>query len=283
VRPGDRKAPQIGAPLIVPRAEAWGALQPVLRPGDRPGLPVTDVRSGPPGSAGQSAGPPGFAPEPKLIHEPGGDIARELVHPSHTIYENLYRVLPDESWYAPTVSPSQPVQFEFDTFVVPPGMHLWLRDYEFTIFRQSGIDAGDYMPAEEGRFSGVMGFDVNFTGKRLSNLLYQLDPVPTLAARPTYQPPPGNRAVPDQFDTSAAQSFAANASPGTSLLPVRRFVQGAREAPFTLIAREGDTVSLNVVIFRPVPTPLATIQGRSAGFLMHSQVSLALIERLRPR
>lgn len=275
MRPGDRKGPQLGAPLIVPRGDAFAALRGLPAPGDH--------RSGPPGTSGQSAGPPGFAPEPNLVHEPAGDIGRELVHPSFTIYEQLYRVLPEEAWFAPTVSPSQPVQFEFDTFVVPDGMHLWLRDYEFTVFRQSGLDAGDIIPAEEGRFSGVMGFDVNFTGKRLSNLLYQLDPVPVLASRPTYQPPPGGRASPAQFDTAAAQSFAANASPGLSLLPVRRFVQGARDAPFTLIAREGETISLNVVIFRPVPSPILTIQGRSAGFLLHSQVSLALIERLRPR
>lgn len=258
------------------------------RPGDPVVIPSAGVRSAleqqmkEQGTAGQSAAPPGFAPQPTLIHEPGGDVVRELVHPAFTIFDQMYRVLPEGTWFDPSVSPQKPVQFELGAFTVPPGTNLWLFDYEFTVFRQSGIDPADIVPAEEGRFSGVLGFDLNFSGRRMTNLMYQLDPVAVQISRPTFQPAVGQRAVAAQFNVAASQNFASNASPGLSLLPVTSRRQGARDAPFTLVAGEGDRVSLNAVIFRPVPSPIVTIQGRSAGFLLHTNVSQALMNRLRP-
>lgn len=234
--------------------------------------------------AGQSAGPPGFGGEPGLIHEPGGDVLRRLVHPdAFTTFEQLYRALPEDSWFSPLTTPSRPVQFELGSFTVPQNQHLYVYDYEFSVLRLSGVDAGDYVKSEDYRFSGVLGFDINFSGRRLSNLLYQLDPVPILASRPTYEPPIGARATPAQFDRSVAQSFAANASPGTSLLPMRPQRQGARDMPFTLVAKQNDRVSLNCVIFKQIKSPVAAIEGRVAGFLLHTQASNALINRLRPR
>lgn len=233
---------------------------------------------------GQSAGPPGFGGEPTLIHEPGGDLIRRLVHPdAFTTFEQLYRSLPEDSWFSPLTRPSRPVQFELGSFTVPQNQHLYIYDYEFSVLRLSGVDAGDYVKAEDYRFSGVLGFDLNLSGRRLSNLLYQLDPVPTLASRPTYEPPIGARAVPAQFDRSVAQSFAANASPGTSLLPATPKRQGPRDTAFTLVAKQNDRVSLNCVIFKTITTPVAAIEGRVAGFLLHTQASNALINRLRPR
>jgi len=272
MRPGDpkRAGTMPGAPLAFPSGAVRAAMAMV------PGMPKTTV--------GQSAGPPGFAPEPELVHQPGGDIVNQLVHPdAWTIYEQLYRVLPDGSWFDPNISPSNPIQFEIGAFTVPSNCDLWLFDYEFTVFRQSGTDPGDIVPAEEGRFSGVMGFDINFSGRRLSSLLFQIDPVPVQTLQPTFQPPIGARASSSQFDSSATQSFASTAGQGQSLLPVTSRRYGPRDAPWTLVAHQGDRVSLNVVIFKPLPTPVATIQGRSAGYLLHTNASASLIARLRPR
>lgn len=232
---------------------------------------------------GQSAGPPGLGAEPILQHTPGGDIVQGVVHPAWSIIERLFRALPEESWFDPNVSPSSPVQFELGSFTVPANQEFWLFDYEFSVYRQSGIDPGDMVRAEDGRFSGVMGFDLTFGGRRLSDLLYQLDPVSVTLQRQSFDPPIGQRARQDQFDRAAAQSFASTASPGTSLLPVRPNVQGARHAPFTLIAGQGTRVSLSVVIFKTVQTPIVTIQGTMGGFLIHTQVSQSLLNRIRPR
>jgi hypothetical protein len=63
---------------------------------------------------------------------------------------------------------------------------------------------------------------------------------------------------------------------------VRSAVMGARGAPFAFVARENDRVSLNVVIFRPIPSPITAIMGRSAGYLLHSTISNTIMDRIRP-
>ena len=266
-------------PFVLPRAQAVQAL--------RLGQPKNGVLVGTRDpNTGQSSGPPGQGPEPFLFHEPGGATVDDLLHPAFQMVDHLFRALPEDSWFDPNVSPSRPIQMELGVFTVPKGTAFWMFDYEFRIFRMSGVDPGDFIPAEDGRFGGVMGFDLNFSGRRMSDLLFQLDPVSVLTQRPTFELFPfriGDIASSAQFNRSAAQSFAANASPGLSLLPVQLQRYGPRNGPFTLIAPEGTQVSLNCVIFKPVPSPLATIQGSTRGYLIHTQVSSELINRVRPR
>jgi hypothetical protein len=230
---------------------------------------------------GQEAGPPGLEQEPGYVHEPGGDFLNLLLHPQINIFEELYRVLPDDAWFQPTVSPTQPVQFELGSFTVPQSQQLWIYDYEFSLYRMSGSDPGDYVKAEAGRGSGQIGFDVTINGRRLSHLLYQLDPNPVPITRQSFNPQ--NQTTAADFSRAAVGSFASTASPGLSLLPVRRAVQGAEGAPFTLIAQQGDKVALSCVIFRRILFPIATIEGRHAGFLLQTNLAETLINRLRPR
>jgi hypothetical protein len=232
---------------------------------------------------GQDVGVPGTDPfrEPALVHEPGGDFIRELLHPQLVIFEELYRVLPDDAWFQPTVSPAQPIQFELGSFTVPNGQQLWVYDYEFSVFRLSGMDAGDFVKAEAGRFAGVLGFDITVNGRRPAHLLYQLDPIPVPVTRQSFDPQ--NQSVAASFTRSSFNSFAANASPALSLLPVRRAVQGAEGAPFTLVAQQGDKVALSCVIFKQVKSPIATIEARHAGFLLQTNLAETLINRMRPR
>jgi hypothetical protein len=212
----------------------------------------------------------------------------------------MYRTLPDDGWYSPTVRPSKPVQFELGAFKVPQGVHLWLMGYEFSVYRQSGVDAGDFIKAEDDRFTGVMGFDLTLDGNRPASLLFQLDPVAVQATRQQFEPAltsgRGQRAIPGQpsnvasgavtaqFNRSSANSFASTAGAGTALLPARsRRVGPNAPAPFTYVARESVTVALGCVIFRPVPSPLAFIQGEITGYLLQSNASEALLARMRPR
>jgi hypothetical protein len=225
---------------------------------------------------------PGLA-QVGLFHEPGTNVAREFQHPSFTTFEEMYRALPEDSWFDPQVSPSRPVQFQLGAFKVPRDQFLWIYDYEFKIYRQSGLDPGDMVPAEAGRFNGNLGFDVTLSGRRVSHLLYQLDPVPVQLNPQTFDRPAGQAANVAQFNRSTAQSFAATASPGLSLLPVRRERQGSTVSPFTMIARPNDSLGLSVVIFRTITSPITAIEGRAMGYLISSAVGNALIERLRPR
>lgn len=237
------------------------------------------------GLVGQEAGPPGLGAEPALTHEPGGDIVRDLQHPAFTTIERLFRKLPEGAWFAPGVSPTNPVQFEVGSFTVPPNQAFWLFDYQFTVMRPSGIDPFDWQAAAPGRFGGFMGFDLTVDGIRSSDLAYELNPSAVAPVRTAFFPPVSDPrlAPPEEFNLAQTNAFASTASAGTSLLPVRPNVQGARGEPFTIIVNAGGVVSLSCVIFRPISSPLSAVQGRVAGYLIHEQTSSALVQRLRPR
>lgn len=234
------------------------------------------------GLAGQQAGPPGFGPEPIVVQQPGGDILNRIQHPGFDVLERLFRVLPEQAWFGAGVNPKRPLKFEFGSFTVPSNSFFLLMDYEFTPLRQSGIDPYDFSYAEDGRFSGFMGFDITVSGRRLSNLFYQLDPAPVTFQRSSFDAPIGPRGQ-RAFNSAAANSYGSVSGEGTSLLPVRRNVQGARGLPFTLLAGPNSTVALSCVIFRRVTAPLAGIQATMSGYTIHANAAQALIERVRPR
>ncbi len=231
--------------------------------------------------AGQGAPPP-------VLNLAGGEVLTKFQNPAFTTFDQEYRVLPDESWYDPNVSPTRPLQFEIGSFQVPNGQALWIMDYEFTPYRMSGFDPGDMVPAEDGRFASIMGFDYLVTNKRTKQILFQLDPNAITLARTAYQQvqnnQPTQRASPDAFNKAASNSFAAASSQGLSLLPtIHRGRQGVLKAPFTIVIRENDRAALNCVIWRTIPTPLGALSGRHMGFLVQTQLSDALINNLRPR
>lgn len=244
---------------------------------------------------GQQAGVPGMGDAPALYHEPGASVlAKKLLHPAFQIVEREYRALPEQGWFTPEVNPKRPIEFQLGAFEVPRNQTLWLTDYQFQVFRPSGIDPGDFVVAAPGRFSNQMGFDISARGKRQSNISYQLDPQPVFVGRPEFQPainPPsgggfahgGGGGAADPFNNAAARTFGSTASPGTSLLPRRPNVQGPRGGPFTFVVGEGAAVSLNVVIFNALTSPIAAIGGRLAGYLLHTNLSSALLQRVRPR
>lgn len=237
------------------------------------------------GLAGQQAGPPGFGPEPITVQQPGGDLLNKIQHPAFDTFEHLFRVLPEEGWFSPSVSPRRPIKFEFGSFTVPESSFFLLTDYEFTPLRQSGVDPYDFVYAEDGRFSGFMGFDITVSGRRMSNLFYQLDPAPVSFQKSSFDfiqnTPTGRRSA--AFNASASNSFASVSGVGTSLLPVRPTVQGSRGMPFTLLAGPGSSVALSCVIFRRITAPLAGVQATMSGYTIHQNSALSLLERIRPR
>lgn len=225
---------------------------------------------------GQEGGPPGFGSQAceqsQLVHQPGADIVNRLQHPVFRTFEHAPKKLPEASWVAPTVSSARPIFFNITPdYKVPHGQHLWLMDYEFIVYRLSGVDASDWVRLEEGRLQGSMGFDISVNGKRSSDLFYQLQPSPV-----EFTPTLGRVA-------NASTAAATSIGPGTSLLPLRPNVQGARNAPFTIIVEQGQTVKLLGGIFRPLGITPAAVEGRIAGYLLSVTVSEALQQRMRPR
>lgn len=256
---------------VVPRHAALGVLHRALA------RPVSaNAQQGPDTSYQPTAGPPGLGPAPLAIHEPGGDIIRQLQHPALPTVERLFRVAPNAGMFNPNLSPSRTLSFELGAFKVPQSYAFWLMDYRFSVLRLSGVDPGDYFEAEEGRFSGSMGFDLTVDGRRFGDLEYHLDPRPIEFGAPAAHG--RGSAATQQFS-----QFATASGVGLSLLPVRPHVQGPRHAPFSIIADGPSIVTLSCVVFRTIHTPIAAVQADVSGYLTHSNVSKALLARLRPQ
>ena len=274
--------------LLVPRAVAMDALT-------RQSPAAASQQSAWPSGTGRApAGMVGELPQgvgPVAAHAAGGQVQQNAVHPEYKIVDQLFSVLPEEGWFNPNVSPSSPVQFEVGSYAVAPGQHFWMMDYEFQVWVQSGIDAGDSQPATSGRFSAVMGFDLTFSGRRLATLRYELDPHPVATTKTSVEQTGITRFInadlavrpSSDYNTAAYNQFAAATGAGLSLLPVTDRVMGARNQPFTLIAQEGDRVTLSCAIFHPVPAPITAISARVGGFQLGKAVSEAIIQRMRPR
>jgi len=236
------------------------------------------------GAAGQSAAPPGMGAPPQLGHTPGGDLVEAVQHPAFTTVEYFFRALPEDAWSNIGLNPQNPIKFELGAFQVPKEQIFLLMDYEFVALQQSGVDPYDFQQADPYRFSGFMGFDVRVGARRMGNLFYQLDPAPVQFSRPSFDRPAGTRRGGSaEFNRAAANAFGSVAGEGSSLLPVRSNVQGARGLPFTMIGQGGDQVSLSVVIFRRITAALAGIQGSVSGYTIHQNTASALLNRIRPR
>lgn len=254
-----------------------------------PPAPTRPTTLSPQAGAALQAGRPGAATSMSFnAHRfvmAGGQLNADILHPTATPFEQLYRRLPEEGMFAPSVTPSNPFTFELGAFVVPDRMSLLIFDLRPDIYRFSGVDAGDYLPIESRRFGSIMGFDITIDQKRQGNTAFQIDPV---AIQRTSQQafnsqntvhPTVNQG---QFEIGRSNQFANVAGVGTALLPQRPTRFGALSIPFTLFARSKQTVQVRCVVFRPIPSPIAFIEYDLAGILVPEQWTNNMIEAVKP-
>lgn len=251
-------------------------------------LPANPARQGEEahraGTLGRDAGPPSLGPQAELVRQPGGEVVTKLLHPGFITFERIFETLPEDGMFSPEVSPGNPFQFTVGAYQVPEDMKLWLVDYHFTVLLQDGLMPGQYRIAEDGRFQGVLGFDLNVAGQREGDIAYQLDPVPIQVTQQQFeQPVTRRRTTSAQFVRAAAGSFAATSSQGSSLMPARRSVQGPDSRSWAWIIDAERTLAVQCVIFRRLRVPIAGVYARVAGHLLHSQLSDTLENRIRPR
>ena len=218
-------------------------------------------------------------------HEPGGLAVAGMVNPSIQIMKWGWRVLPEESFFSNAVTPQSPLQFELGSFQVPKSVELWLFDYETSVYRFSGLDPADWIKAEVGRFSGVMGFDLTINSQtRPGNVRFEIDPHNISGQKQMFSNvASGGLATVADFNRAAANSFAATASPGLALFPPSRDRLGPRNGPFTYVIPETMSVALSCVIFRPITSPIACIEGIVAGYLVDRMVSQQIQRETIPR
>ncbi len=237
-----------------------------------------------------------------------GGALQALVMDDATVipFERLYRRLPEDGMFSAGVSPNRPFTFELGAFRVPNNYSLLLFDLRPDIYRLSGVDAGDFVPVEARRFGSIMGFDVNVDQQRSRmDLKFELDPIQiqtnrqafTAQATPLNQQAAlarpsssdvsfvtaGPQATPQSvYNISASNSFANAAGVGSSLMPQRPRRPGALGIPFTMIVRATQTVQVQCVIFRRLPSPIAFIEYDISGLLVPSRWESALMACSRP-
>lgn len=174
--------------------------------------------------------------------------------------------LPDERMYDPGLSSTRPFTFNVAVYRVPENMALMVLGYEFGASRVGGVDPSDIVPLESGRMKHSWIWDLNVSGDRVSrDVSYGIIPTPI---------------VQNGAGTGLPQSLEANVFAGTdarltqnasgaglSGLPFDGRAYGPEDAPFTLIAQQGQYVAIRCSINRPLSVPLAEITGRFDGYL----------------
>lgn len=246
---------------------------------------------------------------PPRVVQAGGQAAADLLHPAFLPFEALFRKFPAEGVY--TATPQSNFVLELGAFNVPQQMVFALTNYRFDLYRFSGAVAGDWVPVEERRLSGCIGYDVTTSAARNANLTFQLQPTPPIPAQQAYAPqrtagviaagaefnanmPPqiGNPLFPpsggpvgasvNDFANARATQIAAPGSGALSTLPQRHERYGALDLPFTLFVRERQFVQFRAIVFRPVPIPLAFFEVDVTGFLIPANVADSLLAGLAP-
>lgn len=191
---------------------------------------------------GLGAAPP--QPEPAAAFNPvsisrvvqaGGELAARFMHPTFLPFEKLFRKFPQQGVFEAT--PQKNFVMELGAFRVPQQMAFALVDYRFDLYRLSGAAAGDWVPLENRRLSGQIGYDVLIADYRKANLSYELDPTEILAPKEASESmlSPGiiaagaefNDNQPPQINGAPFYPFAAPPTPG-SLDPAGYFSNPAR-------------------------------------------------------
>lgn len=223
----------------------------------------------------------------------GGAFQNQLVHPEIIPFERLYRILPDEGMFLEQVTPEQPFTATLGSFRVPGRQTLIVTDFRPDIYRFSGVSAGDTVPVEARRFGSIMGYDITIDGRHPGNLEMQIDPVlitqpqvfaqiqglnvENFALLASMGVPPFAR-----YDAAASTSFGSTAGAGQSLLPQRPTRYGPLSMPFSLYVKSDSIIEVRVVIFHPIPSPIAWIEADLAGMLVPSLWIESLTECAKP-
>jgi len=164
------------------------------------------------------------------VLQAGGELAARFMHPTFLPFEKLFRKFPQQGVF--TATPQNNFVLELGSFRVPQQMAFALVDYRFDLYRLSGAAAGDWVPLEERRLSGQIGYDVLIADYRKANLTYELDPTEIQATKEASEQPPSagiiaagaefNNNQPPQIGGPPAYPFAPFPTPA-SLDPAGTF------------------------------------------------------------
>lgn len=223
-----------------------------------------------PGSWPTSANAGQPQPTVTLTAPPMGSLYTHILHPIFgSVWERMYRTQPNASFHTPTRSPQNPYKATIGSFEVPRGQALIIQEVGFSAAKPSGTTASDTIPLEPERGATLWGFDITVDEKRERQTEYELDPVPA-ADSTSSSFVPGSRRTPSAtfFNRNRASQFGLAVGSGKGTLPFRPGRYGPKTGPFTIQVPAGSTVQVSVVIFRPIPFPLAYVQADLSGYFL---------------
>lgn len=232
---------------------------------------LTALRQRTPAQPGRLDSAPGTSPQspdrPQTVSVPPmGQIYNEIQPAIYQSFERHFRKAPDPNFYV-----ALPGGFSFELGLIEPQRDqvLLVTNYKISAARLAGIAAGDTIPVEPERFSTCWGFDLTVGGTRSRNCTYELDPQPIAVGQQAAVGPPSGRTGPPAFYArQRANAYSQRSGAGRSLLPFRAERYGSPSGPFTIVAKDGASVSVRCAIFKPIPVPLAYVEVRLSGYLL---------------
>jgi hypothetical protein len=215
-----------------------------------------------------------------------GALSERITHPTFQFFEQIWRRLPEQGIHSTTVTPERPISIPMGAFRVPKQQALLLFDLRPDIYTFSGLDPNDWVPVEERRFSGQIGWDVTVDGTRQANTYYELQPLPRQSNQvglgDVSTPDPGTLAPASAFAAARANAFGASLGAGTALQPQRHQRYGPESLPLTLWVKEGQTFTASAGVFRRIMSPIAFFEFGLAGILMPANLAADIFEEIQP-
>lgn len=204
---------------------------------------------------------------------PGGTLAGVAQSPDVQVFDQLRSAQPNEAWYAPERSPTNPTRVEILSYQVPKDSMLIVTDYSFHVYRPSGLVPHGATLLPEGELRGVLGFQFLLHGKVPGVVNFEIEPVPSTFDRKQFRPPitgrmrMPNETTPGDFARRRATNYGSAAGTGTTLLPPRWGRHGDQGIPGAFPVYDSEQVTMTMVVYRPISIPLSLIEGRVVGYI----------------
>lgn len=223
-----------------------------------------------PGQESRVASP--SAPTDKFSRVLTPALERTAQNPALESFEKMFRTMPDDAWYDVTRSPSNPTQFEIGTFGVPTSRCIIITNFSFEPYRFSGVGAYASEPMDRNELNGILSYRFDVSSKVPGSVDYELNPATSTGRRRKFSGDPTTLIAPNQrtaqdFQRVAANAFGSASGFGTGLLPQRTGRFGDQNKPYACKANTKEQITMTGVILRPMPVPLAFIEGVVQGYI----------------
>lgn len=214
-----------------------------------------------------------------------GPLAQYGRSPVLEQYEEMFRTEPNDSWFDPNRSPSNPTQFEIGAVSAEKGRWIFIFDYSIRPFGFSGIAANDVVPLPEGQLSGSFGYVIRLGGRAPGVVKYRIIPTSPTLRRTQFtfnerKLQPASQLNSDDFARTRAETFASAAGYGGEVHPQQPGRFGASNVPFMLTLSEDKVFAMTGVIFNRIATPIAFVEGRVSGYITSAVIGAKLLRDL---